>query len=415
MSIWKYIKSGLIYRTHRYLDPFLIPLYRKGIDSKVRKLRQKKTIRVAFVVPELGVWKTESLYQEMRNHERFCPIILIIPSTEVPENADVVERYVKDKGYEYIDMRKTKSSIAAAFGPDIIFYQKPYDYSLPNRYNFRKNCKSLFCYVIYAFHTVNSRDVSETPLINASWQVYYENQITLRSVEALMKHPCGNGVVTGLPMSDDLMLPLEAYDNSWKAIGDGKVRKRIIWGPHHSIGNADHGGIDYSTFLEYSDFMLAMAQKYKDDIQMAFKPHPLLRKNLLAYWSEDKINEYYKRWDEYENTQLELGGYKGLFMHSDAMIHDSGSFTIEYHYTHKPVMYLVKNDKHTDNQNEFAVQAYNLHYKGHNEEEIEKFICDVIAGCDPQYDERKKFFEESLLPPNGKTAAQNIIDAILGC
>ena len=205
-------------------------------------------------------------------------------------------------------------------------------------------------------------------------------------------------------------------------MGQGKGHYRLAaacilaqGGPHHSIGNADHGGIDYSTFLEYSDFILAMAQKYKDDIQMAFKPHPLLRKNLLAYWNEDKINEYYKRWDEYENTQLELGGYKGLFMHSDAMIHDSGSFTIEYHYTHKPVMYLVKNDKHTDNQNEFAVQAYNLHYKGHNEEEIEKFICDVIAGCDPQYDERKKFFEESLLPPNGKTAAQNIIDAILGC
>lgn len=414
MSLWKYIKRGLIYRTNRYLDSLIIPSYRNYIEKRVSILREKNVIDVAFVVPELGLWKTESLYLDMVRHERFNPVILVIPSTEVPENADVVEQYVKAKGYSYIDMRKIKGTIASVAHPDIIFYQKPYDYSLPNKYNFRKNFKSLFCYVIYAFHTVNLRDVCETPLINASWQVYYENDVTLRNVEAMMKNPCGNGVITGLPMSDDLMRPLAEYDDPWKAIAGDKKRKRIIWGPHHSVG-CPGDAIDYSTFLEYSDFMLEMAQKYKDDIQMAFKPHPLLKKNLLPFWSEKKIEEYYRRWDELENTQLELGGYKGLFMHSDAMVHDSGSFTIEYHYTHKPVMYLVKNDRHTANQNEFAVKAYNLHYKGHKKEEVEQFILDVINGNDPRADERKQFFEDCLQPPNGLTATENIINAILGC
>ena len=39
--------------------------------------------------------------------------------------------------------------------------------------------------------------------------------------------------------------------------------KRIIWAPHHTIeGNTDD--IAFSTFLEYYDLMLEIAEKYSD-------------------------------------------------------------------------------------------------------------------------------------------------------
>lgn len=413
-SVLKYIESGIVFRLRLLFDPFLIPLYRRTIDKKVRRLRKKDVIRVAFVVSELGVWKSESLFIEMLRHKRFSPVVLIIPSKEVPESADDVKAYCTQKDYEYVDMRFTSYGIKKMIHPDIILYQKPYDYTMPVKYGFRRNWDALFCFVSYGFHSVNLRAVQETPLINASWQVYYENEDVYQSAEETMKRPCRNGVVTGLPMSDDLMLPISEYKDPWKKMDDGIIRKRIIWGPHHSVGNAAHGGIDYSTFLDYSDFMLEMAKKYADQIQFAFKPHPLLKSNLRRYWSEEQIDAYYHQWSILPNTQIELGEYKGLFMYSDALIHDSGSFTIEYHYSHHPLMYLIKNGVcHDENLNDFGKKAFLLHEKGFSSKDIEEFIVNIIEGRNPREGERNHFFEKCLLPPHGKSASENIINAIL--
>ena len=96
------------------------------------------------------------------------------------------------------------------------------------------------------------------------------------------------------------------------------------------------------------------------------------------------------------------------------MIHDCSSFTIEYHYTQNPVMFLTRNTGAENSRNEFAQKAYNLHYIGTTNEQIEKFIKDVINGIDPLKMERTKFYKECLVPPYGKKACENIINAILG-
>lgn len=409
----QFIKNGIIFRRNQLLDPLIMPLYRHSIIEKRMWLRRKSVIKVAFVVPELGFWKTEALYRAMLQHERFRPVLLVIPSTEVPTGADAVVEYFKSRGYDYIDMRQTKKSIKQVLRPDIIFYQKPYDYSLPHKYNFRKNGYALFGYVSYCFHNVTVRDINETPLIHASWQVYYENQPVMEETERLMKDPCGNGVVTGLPDTDDLIASTSEQPDPWKTVEGGKRLKRVIWAPHHSVGSGDHAGMDYSTFLEYADFMLEMARKYADRIQFAFKPHPLLRNNLRACWPKEKIDAYYRQWETLPNTQLELGSYKGLFVHSDAMIHDCGSFTIEYLYTQHPVMYLLKHDHHESVLNEFATQSFRLHYMGYSAGDIDQFLQNVCEDIDEKQAERKAFFDSCLLPPNNCSACENIINAIL--
>ena len=96
------------------------------------------------------------------------------------------------------------------------------------------------------------------------------------------------------------------------------------------------------------------------------------------------------------------------------MIHDCGSFTIEYMYMNNPVMYLVRDDSHIDNMIPYAREAFDLHYKGKTREDIESFILDVIDEKDPLKEKRARFKEQNLIPPNGKTACENIIDSILG-
>lgn len=101
--------------------------------------------------------------------------------------------------------------------------------------------------------------------------------------------------------------------------------------------------MNYSTFLSIAEELLEFIKNTQLPVQMAFKPHPLLKSQLYNYssWGKEKTDEYYAAWEFLPNAQLETNEYVDLFMTSDAMIHDCGSFTIEYHHTLKPVMYLV--------------------------------------------------------------------------
>ena len=158
--------------------------------------------------------------------------------------------------------------------------------------------------------------------------------------------------------------------------------------------------------------MKKLAEKYKDCVQWVFKPHPSLKQKLYYLWGEERTNAYWAFWADSDNCQLEEGKYTALFKYSDAMMHDCASFTVEYLYMQKPCMYLVNGKAHP--LNDLGSACYDLYYKGHNLDEIELFVNNVIHGVDPMKEKRQHFFNEYLLPPNGKSACDNIIDRILG-
>lgn len=80
----------------------------------------------------------------------------------------------------------------------------------------------------------------------------------------------------------------------------------------------------------------------------------------------------------------------------------------------KPVLYTLRDDKMLSSFNDFGLKGYEQLYHGNTVEDVEHFILNVIDGIDPMCESRSKFIKEYLMPPNGKTASQNIIDAILG-
>ena len=211
-------------------------------------------------------------------------------------------------------------------------------------------------------------------------------------------------------MTEVYLQPTLKLSSPW--IDQTIKKKKIIWAPHYSINR--NTAFHYSTFLVYYDYMLELAEKYKDYIQIAFKPHPYLLTKLYEIWGKDKTDRYYSSWENGVNTQLVLGDYVSLFMHSDALIHDCSSFTIEYHYTKNPVLYLIKDDHHADGLNEFGKKAFKMHYLGRNEEDIESFVINIIQGKDNMKKKREDFYKRYLLPPYGKPASINIINAILG-
>ncbi|MBP5455841.1 MAG: CDP-glycerol glycerophosphotransferase family protein [Paludibacteraceae bacterium] len=394
-----------------YCKLVIYPLRCHTQKKKIAAIRGKEKIKILFIVIDLSEWKTESLYERMLTHPRFEPVLGLTMSMESPWEKEKFKSYLESKKYEYIDLDLMPEAINK-IDPDIIFYQKPYSVNYFPRYDYVHNLNRIFCYCPYSINTIDESWVFHHAMAHYSWQYYYNNDLSMRSAQIHFPSFTKNLVVTGLPINDNLLQDKQSYPDPWRTVEN--KRKRIIYAPHHTIGDLHMDGIAYSTFLTYSDFMLNMADKYKDQIQWAFKPHPCLKKRLYQVWGEEKTDTYYQKWADLENTQLETGEYVGLFMHSDAMIHDCASFTIEYHYTQNPVLYLVRDEKHTDNLNDFAKRAFDLHYKARNQQDIEKFINDVIAGNDEMKAERKKFYQECLLPPHGKSASDNIINAILG-
>lgn len=374
---------------------------------KAWQIRHKKQINVLFVVSEVGVWKTENLYISMLAHPRFNPMIHVVRSMENDRAWEEVQAYMASRGYTYINV-ESDEPLQKEFKADIIFYQKPYIWTVPDKQKFTKNKNALFAFANYAFHNAYSEFLTNQPFHNYAWQLYYENESSARENEELMDNRGRNIKVTGLPMSDSLLMPPSS--DPWKRTTIPK--KRIIWAPHHTIPQFGRA-LAYSTFMDYADTMLEIARKYSDRVQFAFKPHPLLQPKLRHIWGDDRTDKYYEEWATMENSQLELGAYTDLFKTSDALIHDCGSFTIEYHYTQNPVLYLESGGHDDTPLVSYAQTAYDLHYKAHGVKDIEQFIQMIVDGVDPLKEKRNTFFNEELMPPNGMSACDNIMIAIL--
>ncbi len=126
-------------------------------------------------------------------------------------------------------------------------------------------------------------------------------------------------------------------------------------------------------------------------------------------WGRKKTDYYYNLWAEGENTSYVSGDYYDLFKSSDAMIHDCGSFLIEYLYVNKPVMFLDNHNRQSQS-NYVGKKAYNCHYIGKCKADIRRFLEMIIDNDDRMTNNRQSFFDDILQPPHGKTVAGNIIE-----
>lgn len=97
------------------------------------------------------------------------------------------------------------------------------------------------------------------------------------------------------------------------------------------------------------------------------------------------------------NGFLHTDHYVDLFNSYDAMIHDSTSFIAEYLYTRKPVLFINKNTKVKTKFNYFGRIALEIHYHAFNEENIKKFIENIILKeLDTKESYRRNSYEKNL-------------------
>ena len=390
--------------------------HRKRRERQRALLQSGKVINVVFEVTGISKWKADSVLRHMMEHPRFNPIIWHVPANfDRGSQRDLAELeqcrvYSTPMGAKLV-CYDTLEDFPAEERPDIIFPNEPYDISVYAANHNKGILNYLFCFLPYGYTSTVSPRSRNQIINNGALFALFENELSKKQAAEIMDNHGINTVVTGHPMADSFLFPEGVRPNVWKECGSGM--KRVIWAPHWTI-EKETCWLFYGTFMQTGEILLEMAEKYRGRIQFAFKPHPNLYYTLCEQpqWGKERTDAFYAKWREMPNTQFEDGAYSDLFMQSDAMIHDCGSFIQEYLFADKPCMYL----KDPENRQEYSAMAedcLNAYQTGITREEIEAFLQMVLRGEDPKAEVRRQLREKYLVPPRGQSAAQNIIDCLL--
>ena len=397
-----------------------VALNEKAVIKKVQKKHQRgEPVTVCFMVMHDAVWKLDHVFQQMLLDKQFNPVIVVTPYTYYGEHNmhELMENtlsYFRKKEYPIISTYDQGQwlDIREEVKPDIVFFTNPHAQTR-TEYGIKHYLDKLTIYVPYHHQFCTHHSVQLNELFhNLTWKNFYVHPIIRKITSEVMDNKGRNVVVTGYPGTELLYDSHYLPDDVWK-IKDRSI-KRIIWAVHNTITSDD--GIALSNFLDHAESFKQLAIDYRNKIQVAFKPHPILKNKLYEHkdWGEEKTNTYFNFWANQENTQLEESAYEDLCLTSDAMIHDCGSFILEYLYLNKPVMHSGRSGIR-ERLNPLAQMGYDVSYKLEKQpfSAVLNFIDDVVIGNkDELKPKRSVFINKHLLPGDGIPPSRKIVEYI---
>lgn len=425
----KKVKKHILYFKYKLLEmkdfPFKysqLKKHRLALDRVREKAITNKKITVAFFALHSSVWKYDQLYRIMSSDNRFETMIIACPVVDYGRENMLREmektfNFFKENGCNvikaYDDQSESFFDVKKEIDPDIIFYTNPYQGLIDERYYITNYEDTLTCYVRYFFQSISVDQHGRDFIFhNRIWKFFCETEYhTKNSLKHYFPINKDKYVYTGYPGVDGLIYRRKTFVNDTNK--DDQILKKIIWAPHHTIDPKQE--LYLSNFLNYYQLMIDIAVNYLERAEFIFKPHPLLKVKLYQHdnWGKERTDEYFKLWDSMPNTMLQSDDYKEAFNNSDAMIFDCNSFVVEYLYTGKPSLFTFTNNKVERIFNTFGKEALNHHYHGYCEKDILRFIESVVLDEDDhKIMDRDKFYRACLIPPNNKTASENIFEEI---
>lgn len=423
-KIYKFIRNPRLYFAvlpyKIFGRMFMIKIYRRyWLPHIIQKVRCKRKINIAFLAMNPDMWRYDRVYRKLQHDARFNPFIVTamrnIPDMSVRiKEQEIMRSFFSARGYSIIcgyDTNKKCWVSLKSLRPDIIFYTQPYDGAIESSFEYLRHLNSLHCYSPYGLLINEAKWSWDTNLQQYCWRVFYGCDMHLRMCSKISRIGSCNAVPAGYCFEEEYLEAKNDAASISKAWRNDE-RKRVIWAPHHSI--FEHEMFKVSSFLEIADLMLQLRNEYKSRIVFAFKPHPVLKTKLYRVWGEAKTNEYYADWAHSDASFDAQGDYHALFAGSDAMLHCSGSFIVEYLYTGKPVAYVYSKTRNPPEIGPIGNAALNAHYPMHVEADIRRFLDEVvIGGCDPLARNREGVVAMYLRSPNGKTFSENVYNSII--
>lgn len=388
------------------------------LPKLVRMVSRKDSVNVVFLALNTSMWRYDGVYMKLQEDSRFNPVILTAMRTNESLEEQIADQnrmieFFSAKGYTVIpglDVKTGKWRDLRGLSPDVVFYTQQYSISLSPQYA----CEivkeyALICFAPYSLPLVTAEHNFNSAIHNYAWLNFMISKYYLGIGRKYSFIGCSNAVIVGYGVGEEIKAAKTSNSSNaaWSMAGS---KKRIIWAPHHTIGEC--GQFQIGAFLEICEEMLKLRDTYRDSVVFAFKPHPMMRTKLYRAWDKERADEYYRKWATGANSFLADGMYIDLFAGSDAMIHDSSSFVAEYIYTGKPVAYTYRKEWRSSDYNEMGVEALKVHYSLKDASEIKGFIDEVVlSGKDILRRERENFAAK-YLNDGASLFSENVVTAI---
>jgi len=393
-------------------------LMERIFKASAQRISRKKKIKIGFTMVEAAHWCGKDLYDLFANDERFETTVFLCldfnkPATDVIK-ADFkrgVEQ-LKSHGINVVPVTNKKAEVPVQ---DVLIYLSPYLGRFPVCFNLNNvTAKTLATHIPYAFDTsFHVKRFYSSELFLILWKVFFSSAVTFDIYKEKCIIGMPRGLYSGYPRMDIFFKPDTKFHFDWKMARPDA--KKIIWAPHHSIKGDT--SITYATFQWNWKFMYEFA-KANPAISWIFKPHPWLLYKAVrekVFPSAAAFQKYLQMWDELPNAMVYTGGYyQDIFATSDGLIHDCGSFSAEYQYMDKPMIYLTRPEQ---NHNKLGKEILNASYlvDGKDLKGIAELLQRLfIEGKDDKAAERKKVFDKYLNYPktNGMLASEFIYKSI---
>ena len=387
------------------IKPWVRNLLQKNKEKRTRIiLRKNNKIRVGFLVTECSKWGYQSVYDLFKESKDFEPIILITKTfIEHKERENCGHSFqdccdfFKKKGMAFelaYDLDKKCPIPLNQLDIGIVFYQQPWDVAKEHHpYDVSKY--ALTCYISYGFSLLNSDFMYSEGFDRWLDINFLMSSANLEEIKEKIDD-VKNCVVVGSPKLDYYHYLTESKRN----------KPVIIYAPHHSF---DLDWLNLATFKKNGKEILELAQKYQDQIDWVFKPHPRFKFSLLknGIMAEEEVEKYYACWEKIGRI-YEKGDYIELFKNSDGLITDCCSFLAEYLPSKHPVFHLINEGC---SWNKLANAFIGSYYTALTFEQFEKDFNQVILNKD-DYKKEERLSKIPVVLDETTTAASKIYQEV---
>ena len=355
---------------------------RKQFKNVNKKIINKDNVKVGIIAQMPEVWdKLELIYEEMINRDNFNVSLIVVPEY------DFVRKQVKNTyGKELAFFKTVSDNCILAFSDngwidlkefnyDFIFYQRPYDWYLPQKLQSDYVSKfSKRCYVPYAEFQGNDFSLSLPFFYNVSYAFMYSKEAC-----DILRSKSRRRLLSKYQFFYDAYPIYEKYQNMNNEKNNSKVK--ILWTPRWVTDEASYE----CHFFDYKDRILDLNIKF-ENLEVVFRPHPLAFDNYIStgQMTREEVNDYKNKLKQKNVFLDENAIIEDTFRDTDILISDISSIVTLFYLTGKPVIFCAS--KRT--MNDTFKQIVDSLYYATSWQEVESYLTEIINNNDYMYQKR---------------------------
>lgn len=382
--------------------------------KQLQKKQRKTKLRVGFPIIYGSAFQAFEVIEAFRQSSFFEPVVFLAPDTLRGEShmlntMDETRRLLNELGYEPLEGMDAESGLFVDFSSelDLVCITNPYEELTHSNFTTEHFARAgvIPIYLGYGpnISNLSSKSISQNHF-RFFWKIFVSTRFEKDAFAGFNFENIDAVEVVGSTKFDE-------FPEVKQSLSD---RKLVIFAPHHTIGSWKEFKIGH--FQKYSENIITIAKQF-NDIDFVFRPHPLLRTALEREdsWGEQLTAQYFDRLRLIPNIQISTDSdYLRLFSRSDALIHDSGSFLMQYLVTGKPAAFFVERESDTyATLNGLGQRCLDFHYLVSSEQDMVAFINQVVVmKRDPLMRARVSYSEHELRVNFGH-ASQHIVERIV--